>query len=414
MNCTDVTTIMDEHADARLTTAERCALDEHLAGCEPCTQAWHAQTALLALRIPETRPSLLADVLRAVTAPGARGEPTTRQRRARTVLSAAVLAAGAALVAAAVVTAVQRARDDSADASPATAAPGGPAATASTEPGASSADTTVRAAGAEPADYVDIDVDLIPVVRTPPDYPPAALERKLEGWVQLNFTIAANGAVEDVTVVDSDEPLFEPAAVRALSSWKYLPRVVAGKRVAAHDVQTIIRFAMAPDPPPNAAKSDKPPPGQIPQPSEDPRADARFAAYAGVQRGIATAWERVAVEDLRGAELALDELRATYELDARQQAGLWDFYAYIYTQYRDYGRAIAAYQSSIAINETLPGGLGGQRLALAKLYFARHQYDLALKTVLPYQKKNAGKVRYPGADEFIEKLRALGVTEETL
>jgi tetratricopeptide (TPR) repeat protein len=177
-------------------------------------------------------------------------------------------------------------------------------------------------------------------------------------------------------------------------------------------VQTIIRFALGPDPLPNA-NADKTPADPTARANEELRAEARNIAYLGVQRALTTAWERVSVEDLRGAELELDELRATFELDPRQQAGLFDFYAYIYTQYRDYGRAIAAYQSSIAINDTLPGGAGIQRIALAGLYFARHQYDLALETVLPYKTKD-GKAKYPGADAMIEKLRALGVTEETL
>ncbi len=407
MNCNVVASIMDEHAQARLSPAERCTLDEHLAGCESCSFAWHAQTALLALPIPATPRSLLDGVLRAAAARREPPEPAARRRRARSVVSIGVLAAGAALASAALVTVVQRARDDSATASSA-AAPDGPAGTATTERGALSDETAAAAAGAGVPNYVDIDVDTIPVVRTAPDYPPAALDRKLEGWVQLKFTVAPNGVVDDVTVVDSSDPLFEPAAVQALSVWRYLPRVVAGRRVASHGVHTIIRFAMAQDPPASGDKAIN-----IPQPSEDPRADALHAAYTGVERGLAHAWERVAVEDLRGAELELDELRATYAIGPRQQVSLWNFYAYIYTQYRDYGRAIAAYESAIAIAETLPGGAGDRRLSLAKLYFARHQYDMALKTLLAY-KQGAGEVRYADADAFIEKLRALGVTEETL
>jgi TonB family protein len=404
MNCDDVSTIMDEHTRTRLSPSERCALDEHLAGCESCLLAWHAQTALLALPIPATPPSLFDGVLRAAAAHGS-PRPAGRRARSRTVVAICVLAAGAALASAALVTVMQRARDGAAPAS--FAAPEGPADATST---ARRAPSDGAAAGAAPgADLPEhVDVDSVPVVRTAPIYPPAALERKLEGWVQLKFTITATGTVEGVAVVDSSEPLFEPAAAQAMTGWRYLPRVVAGQRVASPGVHTTIRFALVPDaPPPDDKKYD------VPQPSEDPRADALYAAYTGVERGIALAWERVAVEDLRGAELELDELRATYEIGPRQQVGLWTFYAYLYTQYRDYGRAIAAYESAIAIAETLPGGAGGGRIALANLYFARHQYDRALETLLAY-KKSAGNAQYPEADAFIERLRALGVTEETL
>jgi hypothetical protein len=58
---------------------------------------------------------------------------------------------------------------------------------------------------------------------------------------------------------------------------------------------------------------------------------------------------------------------------------------------------------------------------LANLYFARHQYDVALKTLLrPRQATNGaappGGSRLVGgeAEALIERLRALGVTEETL
>ena len=119
----------------------------------------------------------------------------------------------------------------------------------------------------------------------------------------------------------------------------------------------------------------------------------------------------MADEDLRGAELELDELRATYELNDWQNNQVWCFYGYIYTQYGDYGRAIDAYEKAVAIsNHDLPV----QWTSLASLYFARHQYDMALKTLLTHkQRSRTGRI----SDEetaMIERLRALGVTEETL
>ena len=41
------------------------------------------------------------------------------------------------------------------------------------------------------------DRDVIPLVRINPDYPPRALSRGLEGWVQVQFTITPTGTVED-------------------------------------------------------------------------------------------------------------------------------------------------------------------------------------------------------------------------
>ena len=47
------------------------------------------------------------------------------------------------------------------------------------------------------------DRDVIPLVRINPDYPPRALSRGLEGWVQVQFTITATGTVKDAIVVNA-------------------------------------------------------------------------------------------------------------------------------------------------------------------------------------------------------------------
>jgi protein TonB len=87
------------------------------------------------------------------------------------------------------------------------------------------------------------DADVMPLVRVPPQYPPRAQARGLEGWVLLEFTITAAGAVEEITVVDADPPnVFNRAARRAVEKWKYRPRVVDGKPMARSGVQTVISF----------------------------------------------------------------------------------------------------------------------------------------------------------------------------
>ncbi len=62
-----------------------------------------------------------------------------------------------------------------------------------------------------------------PMVRINPEYPSEALVAGREGEVQLEFTIAANGGVKDVVVVDSSSPEFEAPAVAALLRWRYAP-----------------------------------------------------------------------------------------------------------------------------------------------------------------------------------------------
>jgi TonB family protein len=67
------------------------------------------------------------------------------------------------------------------------------------------------------------DRSLIPMVRIAPNYPTDALAAGREGSVELEFTIAANGAVKDVVVLSSTAPEFEAPAVAALLRWRYMP-----------------------------------------------------------------------------------------------------------------------------------------------------------------------------------------------
>jgi TonB family protein len=65
--------------------------------------------------------------------------------------------------------------------------------------------------------------DPVPMVRIAPSYPTEALEAQREGYVELEFTIAANGTVKDVVVLSSTAAEFEEPAVAALRRWRYAP-----------------------------------------------------------------------------------------------------------------------------------------------------------------------------------------------
>ena len=89
------------------------------------------------------------------------------------------------------------------------------------------------------------DRDVIPLVRIAPDYPPRALSRGLEGWVQVQFTITATGTVKDAVVVNAEpKNIFDDAALKAIARWRYNPRVDGGVAVERVGVQTIIRFQL--------------------------------------------------------------------------------------------------------------------------------------------------------------------------
>jgi periplasmic protein TonB len=89
------------------------------------------------------------------------------------------------------------------------------------------------------------DRDVIPLVRIPPDYPPRALARGLEGWVEVQFTITPIGTVTNAKVVQADPPeVFNDAALKAIARWRYNPKIEGGQAVERVGVQTVIRFEL--------------------------------------------------------------------------------------------------------------------------------------------------------------------------
>jgi protein TonB len=78
-----------------------------------------------------------------------------------------------------------------------------------------------------------------------PIYPAKANLKKIQGWVELDFTVAESGAVKDVAVHAASAPgVFEDAAISALSQWRYQPVQRDAKSVAQR-ARIRIRFALA-------------------------------------------------------------------------------------------------------------------------------------------------------------------------
>ena len=58
----------------------------------------------------------------------------------------------------------------------------------------------------------------------PPRYPNRAVERDMEGWVDVEFTVGTNGQPEDITIVDASHTrFFRKEAVNAVSQWEFEP-----------------------------------------------------------------------------------------------------------------------------------------------------------------------------------------------
>jgi TonB family protein len=77
-----------------------------------------------------------------------------------------------------------------------------------------------------------------------PTYPTKAVNGKIEGWVDIEFTVAETGKVKDVSVRGSSTPgVFEEAAIKAVSQWRYKPVVRDTKPVPVRS-EIRVRFTL--------------------------------------------------------------------------------------------------------------------------------------------------------------------------
>jgi len=90
------------------------------------------------------------------------------------------------------------------------------------------------------------DGEYLPIVKVAPVYPMRALSKHLEGFVLLEFTVTAAGAVKDVVVVESTAQLFEGPAIEAALKFRYKPRIIDGAPVEVVGVRNKILFTMDP------------------------------------------------------------------------------------------------------------------------------------------------------------------------
>jgi protein TonB len=77
-----------------------------------------------------------------------------------------------------------------------------------------------------------------------PVYPTKAATSRTEGWVELDFTVTETGQVKNVVVHAASVPgVFDEAAVKAVSQWRYKP-VLRDRRPVAVRTELRIRFAL--------------------------------------------------------------------------------------------------------------------------------------------------------------------------
>ena len=86
----------------------------------------------------------------------------------------------------------------------------------------------------------EISTNVIPLVRIPPRYPMRAANRRIEGWVKVEFTITKEGTVKDPIVVASQpSAIFNRAALKAIRRWKFKAKVINNETFEQRAIQTL-------------------------------------------------------------------------------------------------------------------------------------------------------------------------------
>lgn len=89
------------------------------------------------------------------------------------------------------------------------------------------------------------DGEYLPIVKVAPNYPRRAAQRGIEGYVVVEFTVNALGAVVNPVVIEAAPPnIFDREALAAVKKFKYKPKTVNGKGVEVPGVRNIIRFEL--------------------------------------------------------------------------------------------------------------------------------------------------------------------------
>jgi periplasmic protein TonB len=85
----------------------------------------------------------------------------------------------------------------------------------------------------------------VPQVRIEPDYPGPARTRGIEGSITFRFTVAVDGSVKDIEILESDPPkVWDSATIRAVSSWRYQPAIRDGKPVEQRGMVATYRYEL--------------------------------------------------------------------------------------------------------------------------------------------------------------------------
>jgi len=87
---------------------------------------------------------------------------------------------------------------------------------------------------------IQVDEEVVPLVRIAPIYPSRAARLNIQGWVKFEVLIDKEGSVKKVKVLNSHPSgIFNRAAIKAMKRWRFRPKVIDGIAVSRTAEQQI-------------------------------------------------------------------------------------------------------------------------------------------------------------------------------
>jgi TonB family protein len=81
------------------------------------------------------------------------------------------------------------------------------------------------------------------IYKTTPNYPPLALQARIQGAVVLLAEISKEGTIQSLQVI-SGHPMLVPAAIEAVKEWRYNPYLLNGEPVAV-ETEVLLNFSLS-------------------------------------------------------------------------------------------------------------------------------------------------------------------------
>ncbi len=90
-------------------------------------------------------------------------------------------------------------------------------------------------------DETDVDTIPVPKYKRSPQYPYRAKRMGIEGEVKIRFLVSKEGNISQIEILSANPPkIFDESVLNAVSSWKYAPGELMGRKVATRVTTSVI------------------------------------------------------------------------------------------------------------------------------------------------------------------------------